>query len=134
MVGRQTTARRGGYQRRVEKNRDKRCKGRKERARQMTVYASLCHSRFMLAARFEEKEKEIKKKKKKKRPQGQTSSQVMLVHTRLGTAVARRRRCGGKTEFGREFRWHRNSFSIFCVTQVCVCMCVRRANTLIPIR
>lgn len=52
-----------GGQRRVEKNRDKRCKERNEEARRMTVYASLCHSPFMLAARLEESEKGIKKVK-----------------------------------------------------------------------
>lgn len=91
--------------------------------RGMTVYASLCHSRFMLAARFEESEKGIKKRKGlgEKQAAGRWCWFILVSGNCHGC------RCGGKTEINQEFRWHRNiqmtSFG------VCVCVCAGSVHT-----
>lgn len=123
---RQRAARGRGGQRRVEKNRDKRCKGRNERARRMTVYGSVCHSRFRLAARFEESEKGIKKVKASganKQLGGDAGSYWCLE-----SAVVRCQ-CGGKTKIGQEYRWHKNIQKTF-FWGVCVCIHICREQTL----
>lgn len=137
LVWRQSTVRGGGGQKADGKDRDKWCKEKNERARRMPLYAALCHSRFMLEARFEETKKWMTEKEEKaleaNRQQGGDAGSYWCLWTCHGVLLMWwKNRAWWGIQMCRNLKM--TSFDM-CVC-VCVCRCtyVQRPNASILIR